>query len=105
MPAIHKSRSRQLVALSIITLLFAPMVVFVGGAKSRMDTETTIGPNLADVILSSDADEVIPIVAQFPEGMTPDSMVEEIRNSNLASIEIRYAFQLISTDPYGFLIH
>jgi serine protease AprX len=27
--------------------------------------------------------------------MTPDSMVEEIRNSNLASIEIRYAFQLI----------
>jgi subtilisin family serine protease len=95
MRAIPKSSNQQIAALAILTLLFSPMTVFVGGAKSIMDAETLIGPNLAAVLLSSEADEVIPIVAQFPEGMTSDAMVEEIIILNLASIEIRHAFQLI----------
>jgi subtilisin family serine protease len=71
------------------------MVVFAGGASSIQEKETLIGPNLTVKILGSESDDIIPVVAQFPEGMTPDEMVEEILRSNLGSIEIRYAFQLI----------
>ena len=95
MPAIPKSFNRQIAALAILALLFTPMTVFVGGAKSTVESKTIISPDLAAVLLSYGTDEVIPIVAQFPEGLTPDAMVEEIRKSNLESIEIRYAFQLI----------
>ncbi len=95
MRAIPKSSNRQIATLAILALLFTPMTVFVRGTKSAVETKSMIGPNLVAELLSSKTDEVIPIVAQFPEGMTPDAMVEEIKKSNLASIEIRYAFQLI----------
>ncbi|MHA2384570.1 MAG: S8 family serine peptidase, partial [Candidatus Thorarchaeota archaeon] len=81
MPAIPTSFTRQLAAL-----------MFLGSSPEQA---TIIGPNLATRMFSSESDDVIPVVAQFPEGMTPDEMVEEIHRTSLGSVEIRYAFQLI----------
>ncbi|MFW9927488.1 MAG: S8 family serine peptidase, partial [Candidatus Thorarchaeota archaeon] len=95
MPAIPKSLIRQFAAFAILVLLFTPMTVFVGGAKETSESNTFIGPNLAAAILSSRTDDMIPVIVQFPKGTTPNAMVDEIRKSNIPSIEIRYAFKLI----------
>ena len=95
MPAIPTSLTQQLAALMILGLLCTPMIVFAGAASSSPEQATIIGPNLATRIISSESDDVIPVVAQFPEGMTPNEMVEEIQRANRGSVEIRYAFQLI----------
>ena len=95
MPAIPTSFTRQLAALMILGLLCTPMIVFAGAISSSPEQATIIGPNLATRIMSSESNDVIPVVAQFPEGTTPDEMVEEIQRTNLGSVEIRYAFQLI----------
>jgi subtilisin family serine protease len=71
------------------------MIVFANGASEVPNHQSKIGPNLAARILSSESNDVIPIVVQFPEGMTPNEMVQEILSTNLESIEIRHAFQLI----------
>ncbi|MFW9891651.1 MAG: S8 family serine peptidase [Candidatus Thorarchaeota archaeon] len=95
MLAIPKSLTRQFAAFVIFILLFTPMTIFVGGAKNTSGADTLIGPSLASAILSSESNDVLPVVAQFPEGSTPDAMINEIQKSNLQSIEIRYAFKLI----------
>ena len=95
MPAIPTPFTRQLAALLIVGLLFTPMFVSVSATSNSKDYRMKISPNLAERILSSDDSELIPVLAQFPEGMTASDMVNEIQSLNLDSVEIRYAFQLI----------
>jgi hypothetical protein len=51
--------------------------------------------NLALAISSSQPDDVISVIAQFPEGSTPEGMNDAIRMSGLSSIIIRHAFHII----------
>jgi subtilisin family serine protease len=71
------------------------MISFVNAASSTQDDQSVIAPSLAKKIQSSESDDIISVIAQFPEGMTPNDMAEEILKLNLESVEIRHAFQLI----------
>ncbi len=95
MPTIPRLHTRRFAALMILTLLFTPMTMFIGSTTNALEPDIRIGPNLAAALLSSEHDDMISIVAQFQEGLTPDAMVEEIQKANIKSVEIKYVFQLI----------
>jgi subtilisin family serine protease len=56
---------------------------------------TSMSTNLALAVSSSHPEDIISVVAQFPEGSTPEEMMAAITLSGLASVVIRHAFHLI----------
>jgi len=51
--------------------------------------------NLALAVATSQPDDIIPVVAMFPEGSSPEEMTSVIQTSGLSSIIIRHAFHII----------
>ena len=51
--------------------------------------------NLALAVATSQPDDIIPVVAVFPEGSSPEEMTYAIQTSGLSSVTIRHAFQII----------
>ena len=92
MPAISKP-TFTLIILAII--MFTPTPVWSGVSDSSSQTMTGMSANLALAVSSSQPDDVISVVAQFPEGSTPEEMTDAIRQSGLSSIVIRHAFHII----------
>ncbi|MGY5857787.1 MAG: S8 family serine peptidase [Candidatus Thorarchaeota archaeon] len=92
MPAISKP-TFTLIILAII--MFTPTSVWSGVSDSSSPTMTGMSANLALTVASSHPDDVIPVVAQFPEGSTPEEMTNAIRMSGLPSVIIRHAFHII----------
>ncbi len=92
MPAITKST----IALFVLAIIMiTPMPVWSGTTNSSAPTHFGVSANLALTIASSQPQDVIPVVAQFPEGSTPEEMIDAIRMSGLSSIVIRHAFHII----------
>ncbi len=50
--------------------------------------------NLALAVATSQPDDVISVVAQFPEGSSPEEMIYAIQTSGLSSVVIRHAFHI-----------
>ena len=92
MPAINKP-TFTLIILAII--MFTPTPVWSGASDTVTQTHTSMSANLALTIASSQPDDVIPVVAQFPEGSTPEEMTDAIRMMGLSSLMIRHAFHII----------
>lgn len=82
-----------LIILAII--MFTPTPVWSGVADSSPQTMTSMSTNLALAISSSQPEDIISVVAQFPEGSTPEEMTAAIRLSGLSSVVIRHAFHII----------
>ncbi|MGY5871315.1 MAG: S8 family serine peptidase [Candidatus Thorarchaeota archaeon] len=92
MPAINKPT----IALFILAIMmFTPTPVWGTTTSSSNSTHIGMSANLALAVASSQPDDTIPVVAQFPEGSSPDEMIGVIRSSGLASIVIRHAFHII----------
>ncbi|TFG94925.1 hypothetical protein E4H12_14305, partial [Candidatus Thorarchaeota archaeon] len=92
MPAI----SKPTIAVFILTIImFTPTPVWSGSSDTRSLASVGMSANLALTIASSQPDDIIPVIAQFPEGSTPDDMIDAIRMTGLSSVIIRHAFHII----------
>ncbi|MGY5878628.1 MAG: S8 family serine peptidase [Candidatus Thorarchaeota archaeon] len=92
MPAI----TRSTIALFVLAIIMiTPMPVWGGTTNSNTPTHFGMSANLALTIASSQPDDVIPVVAQFPEGSTPEEMINAIQMSGLSTVVIRHAFHII----------
>ncbi|MCK5389309.1 MAG: hypothetical protein KAJ36_02385, partial [Candidatus Thorarchaeota archaeon] len=92
MPAINKPTFTLLI-LAII--MFTPMPVLSATTDSNNSTHMGMSANLALAVATSQPDDVISVVAQFPDGSSPEEMTEAIQNSGLSSVVIRHAFHII----------
>lgn len=92
MPAI----SRTTIVLFILAIImFTPIPAWAGTSDNSSNAPAGMSANLALTIASSQPDDIIPIVAQFPEGSTPNEMIDAIRMIGLSSVIIRHAFHII----------
>jgi len=92
MPVISKP-TFTLIILAII--MVTPTPVWSGVSNSSSPAMTSMSATLALTVASSQPDDVIPVVAKFSEGSTPEEMTNAIRMSGLSSVVIRHAFQII----------
>lgn len=92
MPAINKP---TLTLLILAIIMFTPMPVWSTTSSSSNSTHTGMSANLALAVATSQPDDIIPVVAQFPEGISPEEMTYAIQNSGFSSIVIRHVFQII----------
>ena len=51
--------------------------------------------NLVTALAGSQPDDTIAVVAQYPEGSTPDTMIAALLSTGVRSIQIRHAFHII----------
>ncbi len=96
MPAIHKSKSKKLVAVLLLILFVTPVAIF--STKTEVTAEsqpTTIGAELAGVLATIRPESYVSVIVEFPEGTSTQEMVETINQAGLESVQIRYAFHLI----------
>lgn len=92
MPAINKP---TLTLLILAIIMFTPMPVWSATSNPSNSTHTGMSANLALAVATSQPDDIIPVVAQFPEGSSPEEMTYAIQTSELSSIVIRHVFQII----------
>ena len=92
MSAINKPTFTLLI-LAII--MFTPMQVWSATSNSSNSTHMGMSANLALVVATSQPEDVISVVAQFPDGSSPEEMTEAIQTSGLSSVVIRHAFHII----------
>jgi len=92
MPAITKST----IALFILAIIMVtPTPVWGGTTGSTSSPHVGVSANLALTVATSQPEDILPVVAQFPEGSTPGAMIDAIRMSGLSSVVIRHAFHII----------
>ncbi len=91
MPAINKP---TLTLLILAIIMFTPMPVWSATSNSNNSIHTGMSTNLAFAVATSQPDEIIPVVAQFPEGSSPEEMTYAIQTSGLSSVVIRHAFHI-----------
>ncbi|TFG34153.1 hypothetical protein EU527_04705 [Candidatus Thorarchaeota archaeon] len=92
MRAVH----RIIISMFILgTLLFTPNVVWGSTATSENSTHFGMSANLAIAVAAAQPDDILAVVAHFPEGSTPENMIASILASGASSITIRHAFHLI----------
>ncbi|TFH07613.1 MAG: hypothetical protein E4H14_08095, partial [Candidatus Thorarchaeota archaeon] len=93
---IMPANTRSTIALLILMIIMVtPMPVWGGAMNSSTPAHVGVSANLALTISSSQPEDVIPVVAQFPDGSTPEAMIDAIRMSGLSSVIIRHAFHII----------
>ncbi|MHA1614147.1 MAG: S8 family serine peptidase, partial [Candidatus Thorarchaeota archaeon] len=92
MPVINKP---TLALLILAIIMFTPMPVWSATSNSTSSTHMGMSVNLTLAVASSQPDDIIPVVAQFPEGSSPEEMTEAIQTSGLSSVVIRHAFHII----------
>ncbi|MFW9844502.1 MAG: S8 family serine peptidase, partial [Candidatus Thorarchaeota archaeon] len=92
MPAITKS-TVTLFVLAII--LVTPIPVWGGTSISDSPAHFGVSVSLAATMASSQPEDIISVVAQFPEDSTPEEMISAIQMSGLSSVVIRHAFHII----------
>ncbi|MCK4567882.1 MAG: S8 family serine peptidase, partial [Candidatus Thorarchaeota archaeon] len=91
MPAINKP---TLTLLILAIIMFTPMPVWSATSNSNNSIHTGMSTNLAFAVATSQPDDIIPVVAQFPEGSSPEEMTYAIQTSGLSSVVIRHAFHI-----------
>jgi hypothetical protein len=91
MPAINKP---TLTLLILAIIMFTPMPVWSATSNSNNSIHTGMSTNLAFAVATSQPDDIIPVVAQFPEGSSPEEMIYAIQTSGLSSVVIRHAFHI-----------
>ena len=92
MRAVH----RTIITLLIVgTMFLSQNIVWASSPSSNVTSHYGLSPILAQAVSSSSPNDVLSVVAQFPEGSTPDYMVASILASGLSTVTIRHAFSLI----------
>ncbi len=87
---------RTAISLIILsTMMFTPNLVW--GSSLTTDSTNHYGMSaiLAQTVASAKPNEVLSVVAEFPEGSTPDYMTACILELGLNTVTIRHAFHLI----------
>ncbi len=92
MPAINKP---TLTLLILAIIMFTPMPVWSTTSNSNNSTHIGMSANLAVAVATSQPDDIIHVVAQFPEGSSPEEMTDAIGTSGLSSVIVRHAFHII----------
>ncbi|MHA1863434.1 MAG: hypothetical protein ACTSWA_06675, partial [Candidatus Thorarchaeota archaeon] len=92
MPAINKPTFTLII---LVIIMFTPMPVWGTTSSSSNSIHMGMSANLALAVATSQPDDIIPVVAMFPEGSSPEEMTSVIQTSGLSSIIIRHAFHII----------
>ena len=91
MPAIRRT---TIVLTILMTLVFSPLPVW-GSSSSNSTQGVHMSMNLMTAVAASQSEDIIAVVAQFPEGTTPDVMIASLLSSGINSIQIRHAFYIM----------
>ena len=91
MPAIRRT---TIVLVVLLTLVFSPMPVW-GSTSSNSTHGVLMSTNLMTAIAASQPDDIIAVVAQYPDGSTPETMIASLLSSGIGSIQVRHAFQIM----------
>lgn len=91
MPAIRRT---TIVLVVLLTLVFSPVPVW-GTSPSSSTPGVFMSANLVTAVASSHPDDIIAVVAQYPEGSTPEAMTASLLSTGISSIQIRHAFHIM----------
>jgi len=91
MPAIRRT---TIVLVVLLTLVFSPMPVW-GSSSSNTTQGVLMSASLMNALAVSQPNDIIAVVAQYPEGSTPENMIASLLSSGISSIQIRHAFHIM----------
>jgi subtilisin family serine protease len=91
MPA---NRRSTIVLVVLVILVFSPMPVW-GSTTSNSTHSVIMSTDLMNAITASQPDDTIAVVAQYPEGSSPELMITSLLASGINSIQIRHAFNIM----------
>jgi subtilisin family serine protease len=95
MAMLRRSYRRYLCVVAVIALLGAPLPLFVTATAGETSaTSPVFSSNLLAVLSTSSPNERIPVVAEFPQGTSPDAMVAAVMKLGI-DLEVRHAFHII----------
>jgi len=85
MSPVHNNLTKKVAVVAFLVLLLMPVSIVVVKAATSGSTEQTskISASLTEKMASSQSDELIPIVVQFPDGSESDWMRYVIEASNI----------------------